>query len=237
MFNGIFHIREPKNEPILSYDAGSPERAALKAELDRMLENPVEVPCMINGREIATGDLVEMRPPHNLSQSLGHYHRAGQKEAEMAIAAANQAKVTWSEMDWSSRATVLLKAAELLAGKYRQTLNAATMLSMSKTVSSGRDRLRLRADRLLALQPVFHDAGLRRPADLHPGGAQLHGAPPARGLRLRRHAVQLHVHRRQPAHRAGADGQRGGLEAGLVGGAAGVLHHEDPRRRRACRTA
>jgi 1-pyrroline-5-carboxylate dehydrogenase len=133
MFNGIFHIREPKNEPILSYEPGSPERAALKAELDRMLKNPVEVPCMINGREIATGDLVEMRPPHDLSQSLGHYHRAGQKEAEMAIAAANQAKVTWSEMDWSSRATVLLKAAELLAGKYRYTLNAATMLNMSKT--------------------------------------------------------------------------------------------------------
>jgi 1-pyrroline-5-carboxylate dehydrogenase len=133
MFNGIFHIREPKNEPILSYEPSSPERAALKAELDRMLKNPVEVPCMINGREVATGDLVEMRPPHNLSQSLGYYHRAGQKEAEMAIAAANQAKVAWSEMDWSSRATVLLKAAELLAGKYRHTLNAATMLNMSKT--------------------------------------------------------------------------------------------------------
>jgi 1-pyrroline-5-carboxylate dehydrogenase len=133
MFNGIFHIREPKNEPILNYGPGSPERAALKAELDRMLKNPVEVPCMVSGREVATGDLVEMRPPHDLSQSLGHYHRAGQKEAEMAIAAANQAKVTWSEMDWSSRATVLLKAAELLAGKYRHTLNAATMLNMSKT--------------------------------------------------------------------------------------------------------
>jgi 1-pyrroline-5-carboxylate dehydrogenase len=133
MFNGIFHIREPKNEPILSYEPGSAERAALKAELDRMLKNPVEVPCMINGGDVATGDLVEMRPPHNLSQSLGSYHRAGQKEAEMAIAAANQAKVAWSEMDWSSRATVLLKAAELLAGKYRHTLNAATMLNMSKT--------------------------------------------------------------------------------------------------------
>jgi 1-pyrroline-5-carboxylate dehydrogenase len=133
MFNGIFHIREPKNEPVLSYDPGSPERAALKAELDRMLRDPVEVPCMINGREVTTGDLVEMRPPHNLSLSLGYYHRAGQKEAEMAIAAADQAKVAWSEMDWSSRATVLLKAAELLAGKYRHTLNAATMLNMSKT--------------------------------------------------------------------------------------------------------
>src|SRR5512139_2779005 len=133
MFNGIFHIREPQNEPVLGYEPDSRHRAALKAELDRMLKNPVEVPCIINGREVTTGDLVAMSPPHNLKQSLGHYHRAGGKEAEMAIAAANQAKITWSEMDWSSRATVLLKDAELLAGKYRYTLNAATMLNMSKT--------------------------------------------------------------------------------------------------------
>ncbi len=105
-----------------------------------------------------------MRCPHDLSQSLGTYHRAGALEAEMAIDAANEAKVAWSEMEWSSRATVLLKAAELLAGKYRQTLNAATMLSMSKTVLPGGDRFRLRADRLLALQPLLHDRGLRRPA-------------------------------------------------------------------------
>jgi 1-pyrroline-5-carboxylate dehydrogenase len=133
MFNGLFHIREPKNEPVLGYEPGTAERAALKAELQRMLANPVEVPCIIGGREITTGDLVEMKPPHNLRQSLGHYHRAGAREAEMAIAAANQAKVAWSEMDWSSRATVMLKAAELLAGKYRYTINAATMLNMSKT--------------------------------------------------------------------------------------------------------
>jgi len=133
MFNGLFHIREPINEPVLGYEPGSAHRAALKAELKRMLENPVEVPCIINGREVRSGDVVEMRPPHNLQQSLGTCHRAGTKEAEMAIAAANQAKLAWSEMDWSSRATVLLKAAELLAGKYRYTINAATMLNMSKT--------------------------------------------------------------------------------------------------------
>ncbi len=133
MFNGLFHIREPKNEPILAYAPGSRERAELKAELERMRSNPVEVPCIIGGREIATGDLVEIRQPHELERPLGHYHRAGAREAEMAIDAANQAKIAWSEMQWSSRATVLLKAAELLAGKYRQTLNAATMLNMSKT--------------------------------------------------------------------------------------------------------
>src|SRR3990170_3557407 len=112
MFNGIFQIREPINEPVLGYEPGSAARAALKAELERMLKNPIEVPCIINGREVPTGNLVEMNPPHNLRQSLGCYHCAGAKEAEMAIAAANQAK---------------------LAGKYRYTLNAATMLNMSKS--------------------------------------------------------------------------------------------------------
>jgi len=133
MFNGLFHIREPKNEPVFDYAPGSDERAELKAELESMLRNPVEVPCIIGGREIATGELVEMKPPHDLHQTLGHYHRASAHEAELAIAAANEAKIAWSEMEWSSRATVLLKAAELLSGKYRQKINAAAMLNLSKT--------------------------------------------------------------------------------------------------------
>jgi len=133
MFNGIFHIRKPENEQVLGYAPGSRERAELKAVLADMLANPVEVPCIIGGRDIPTGDPVEMRPPHDLTKTLGTYHRAGPREADLAIDAANEAKVNWSQMQWSSRATVLLKAAELLAGKYRQTLNAATMLSMSKT--------------------------------------------------------------------------------------------------------
>jgi len=133
MFNGIFHIRKPENEPVLGYAPGSKEREELKAELEKMVANPVEVPCRIGGRDVNTGDLVEMRAPHDHGRLLGKYHRAGVKQAEMAIAAANQAKSDWRSMQWSSRATVLLKAAELLAGKYRQTLNAATMLCMSKT--------------------------------------------------------------------------------------------------------
>ena len=133
MFNGIFHIPKPENEPVLGYAPGSKERAELKACLEDMLANPVEVPSIIGGREVKTGDLVRMTAPHGHGQYLGSYHRAGPKEAEMAIDAANEAKVDWSQMQWSSRATVLLKAAELLAGKYRQTLNAATMLCVSKT--------------------------------------------------------------------------------------------------------
>jgi 1-pyrroline-5-carboxylate dehydrogenase len=133
MFNGMFHIRKPENETILHYAPGSRERAELKAKLQEMLDNPIEVPCIIGGKEVITGDLVEIRSPHNHEQVLGRYHRAGPKEAELAIDAANEAKIEWSKIEWSSRATVLLKAAELLSGKYRATLNAATMLCMSKT--------------------------------------------------------------------------------------------------------
>jgi len=133
MFNGFFRIREPKNEPVLSYAPGSPERAELKARLQEMLDNPIEVPMIIGGRDVHSGDLVEMRCPHARDQLLGSYHRASTEHAHRAIDAANAAKREWSEMPWDNRATVMLKAAELLAGKYRQTLNAATMLSMSKT--------------------------------------------------------------------------------------------------------
>jgi 1-pyrroline-5-carboxylate dehydrogenase len=132
MLNSIFRFREPKNEPVLSYTPESKERAELKAKLKDMLSNPVDVPCIIGGKEIRTGDTVEMKPPHNLSQKLGVYHKAGEKEVQQAIEAAGKAWSEWSEMDWISRAAVILRAAELLAGKYRQVLNASTMLCMSK---------------------------------------------------------------------------------------------------------
>ncbi len=133
MFNGFFHIREPGNEPVLGYAPGSPERAALKATLEEMLANPIEVPMIIGGEEVHSGNLVDMRCPHRRGHLLGRYHKANAAHAEQAIAAANEAKREWAEMPWDNRATVLLKAADLLAGKYRQTLNAATMLCMSKT--------------------------------------------------------------------------------------------------------
>src|SRR5450756_2808579 len=85
MFNGIFHIPEPQNEHVLGYAPGSRERAELKAKLEEMLSSPVEVPSIIGGREVANGDLVTMTAPHNHEQVLGTYHRAGPKEAEMAI--------------------------------------------------------------------------------------------------------------------------------------------------------
>ncbi|MHC4540058.1 MAG: L-glutamate gamma-semialdehyde dehydrogenase [Planctomycetota bacterium] len=133
MFNGIFRIPQPVNEPILNYAPGSPERAQLSAKLKEMLEGHIEVPMIIDGQEVRNGNLAEIRCPHDHQHILGKYHQADATFAIKAVDAAQKAKDEWGRMPWESRAVVLLKAAELLAGKYRQTLNAATMLNTSKT--------------------------------------------------------------------------------------------------------
>jgi len=133
MFNGIFNIPKPTNELALTYAPGTPERDELKARLKEMLSGQVEVPMIINGEEVRNSKPRDMRCPHDHRQVLGQYHQGNAFFVEKAIAAANDARKEWGRMAWDSRATVLLKAAELLAGKYRQTVNAATMLNMSKT--------------------------------------------------------------------------------------------------------
>jgi 1-pyrroline-5-carboxylate dehydrogenase len=133
MFNGIFRIPRPVNEPCLQYAPGSPERAELSAKLQEMLNGQIDVPMIIDGQEVRNGNLADIRCPHNHQHVIGRYHQADGEYAIKAIDAAEKAKKEWGQMPWESRAVVLLKAAELLAGKYRQTLNAATMLNMSKT--------------------------------------------------------------------------------------------------------
>lgn len=133
MLNGFVQIRKPDNEPVLSYAPGAKERSALQTRLKELLANPVEIPCIIGGKEVWTGNVEEMHPPHNHKQSLGKYHKAGAKEITLAIKAAAKAHKEWSALDWVSRAAILLRASELLAGKYRMTANAATMLCMSKS--------------------------------------------------------------------------------------------------------
>ncbi|MHC4456247.1 MAG: L-glutamate gamma-semialdehyde dehydrogenase [Planctomycetota bacterium] len=133
MFNGIFHIPQPRNEPCLQYAPGSGERAELKSKLKEMLDGQVEVPMIIGGEEVRNGELEDIRCPHNHQQVLGRYHKADAELVTQAVDAAEKTKRQWGEMPWESRAVVLLKAADLLAGKYRQTLNASTMLNMSKT--------------------------------------------------------------------------------------------------------
>ena len=133
MFNGIFHIPQPVNEPCLQYAPGSCERVELQKKLKEMLGEQVDVPMIIGGEEVRNGKLADIRCPHDHQHLLGKYHQADAVYAIKAADAAEKAKKEWGEMPWESRAVVLLKAAELLAGKYRQTLNAATMLNMSKT--------------------------------------------------------------------------------------------------------
>lgn len=132
MNNGYFQLKLPENEPIKGYLPGSPERIALKAELERQIANPVEVPIIIAGKEIRTENKEKMICPHDHQKVLGEYYVAGEKELLMAIEAAEAAKEEWENMPWEHRATIFLKAADLLTGKYRAKLSASCMLGQSK---------------------------------------------------------------------------------------------------------
>ena len=134
MANNILSVPKPQNEPILPYGPGSPEKKTLKAEITRMLSEEIEIPLLIGGKEVRTGNTAKAVCPHDHQHVLATYHQAGQKEVEMAIAASQEAWKDWSEMPWESRAAIFLKAAELLAGPMRASANAATMLNQSKTV-------------------------------------------------------------------------------------------------------
>lgn len=133
MSNAYFKVPQPINEPIKSYAPGTPERDELKKKLSSLRSQKIEVPLIIGGEEIKTGNTEEMRIPHNHSHVLGVYHKAGKKEVEMAIESALEARKQWSELPWEQRVSVFLKMAELLSGPWRSTLNAATMLGQSKT--------------------------------------------------------------------------------------------------------
>ena len=133
MSNSVFHINLPKNEPIKSYAPGSPEKAALKKRIKELKEQVLEIPLIIGGKEIKTGNIADCVIPHDHKTVIGRYHKAGKKEVEMAIDAALKARESWAAMDWTERAAIFLKAGDLLASPYwRNTLNAATMLAQSK---------------------------------------------------------------------------------------------------------
>ncbi|HEX7049492.1 MAG TPA: L-glutamate gamma-semialdehyde dehydrogenase [Longimicrobiales bacterium] len=123
----------PTNEPVLSYAPGTPEREALKGELRRMSGEVVEIPLIIGGEEVRTGRLEDVVMPHDHGHVLARCHQAGPDEAAAAIDAARQAWREWSRWGWEDRVAVFLRAADLLAGAWRPTLNAATMLGQSKT--------------------------------------------------------------------------------------------------------
>jgi len=131
--HGIFRVPEPYNEPVRSYAPGTPEREELRVRLTEMEKDQLDIPLIIGGEEIRTGNTFDAVEPHNRSHVLASVHKGGAKEVERAINAAAEAWNDWSRTPWEERAAVLLRAAELLAGPWRQTLNAATMLGQSKT--------------------------------------------------------------------------------------------------------
>ena len=133
MLDAIVSPPLPVNEPVLNYAPGAPERSALKAELARILGETIEIPMVIDGKDVTTGAMTEVRSPHRRSALLARAHRGDAEHVARAIQAARRAQPEWSSMPWTARASVFLKAAELLATKYRPVLNAATMAGQSKT--------------------------------------------------------------------------------------------------------
>ena len=133
MNNALPHPPPPGNEPVLAYAPGSTERAELKYTLDEFTHERIDIPLFIGGREIHTHESGEVRMPHRHSHVIATYHKGGAAHIEQAIDAALAAHPGWSRTPWPSRQAIFLKAAELLAGKYRPILNAATMLGQSKT--------------------------------------------------------------------------------------------------------
>lgn len=132
MPKGIYSVPIPENEPVLSYAPGSPEKAALKAEIKAMKSKEIDVPMYIGSELVTTDKKMRMAPPHDHKHTLGHFNYGDASHVEQAINAALGAKQAWAEMSWEHRASIFLKAAELVAGPYRAKINASTMLAQSK---------------------------------------------------------------------------------------------------------
>jgi 1-pyrroline-5-carboxylate dehydrogenase len=133
MHDAVVAVPPAVNEPVLGYAPGSPERAALKAELARQAREEVEIPCVVGGERVHTGRVDSVVMPHNHRQVIGRFHMADADVVRRAVLAAKDGRREWAAMRWEARAAVFLRAAELLATTWRQRLNAATMLGQSKT--------------------------------------------------------------------------------------------------------
>jgi len=129
-----FTIPIPVNEPIKDYDPGSPEKASLQAKADELSSQIIDIPLVIGGEEIRTGNTAQCIMPHDHEHVLANFHQAGEKEVDMAINASQEAWQSWSKKPLEERAEIYVKVADLLAGPWRDTINAATMLNMSKNV-------------------------------------------------------------------------------------------------------
>ncbi|MBN1984677.1 MAG: L-glutamate gamma-semialdehyde dehydrogenase [Prolixibacteraceae bacterium] len=132
MSKGFFNVPVAKNEPVLTYAPGTPERKELQAKIAELRSTEVDLPMVIGGNEVYTDRKERMYPPHEIEHTLGYYNQGVASHVEMAIDAAMEAKDKWAALSWQHRASIFLKAADLLAGPYRAKINAATMLGQSK---------------------------------------------------------------------------------------------------------
>jgi len=135
MSNAFFNVPKAVNEPVKSYAKGSPERAALLKEYERMYhQHPIDIPMYIGSKEIRTEDKKRMAPPHEHGKTIGHFNYGDSSHVHAAIDAALEARTAWANLPWQDRAAVFLRAADLLAGPFRDRMNASTMLAQSKNV-------------------------------------------------------------------------------------------------------
>lgn len=134
MGKGFFQVPTAYNEPVLSYAPGSPEREEVLNQYKAFYNQKVDIPLYIGSEEIKTGNTKPLSPPHDHKHILGHYHLAEKSHVEKAISNCLEARKRWADLTWEQRAAVFLKAAELIAGPYRQKMNAATMLGQSKNI-------------------------------------------------------------------------------------------------------
>ena len=134
MSNGIYQVPVAINEPVLNYAPGSPERASIKAALKKMRSEVRDIPMYIDGKEVRSDKQGQIRPPHDHQSVVANYHQGNKTHIESAIKAALAAREKWASLDWEHRASIFLKAAELLAGPYRALINAATMVGQSKSI-------------------------------------------------------------------------------------------------------
>ena len=134
MARGFFNVPKAVNEPVKEYAPGSPEREELLATYKKMFNSNIDVPMHINGDEVRTKNTRNITPPHDHKHIVGQYHIADKSHVDSAISTALAAREAWSSVAWTERASIFLKAAELLAGPYRAKMNAATMIAQSKNV-------------------------------------------------------------------------------------------------------
>ena len=224
----------PVNEPVRQYQPGSHERAALESKIKELAGQRAELTMTIAGRQqMAAGDTIDVVQPHNNKHVLGQLGNATDVDVAAAIYAAKQAAPAWRALDFDDRAAIFLKAADLLAGPWRATVNAATILGQSKSPYQAEIDAACELIDFWRYNVYYATKTPQRAAGIRSRRVEPDGVPPARGVRAGHHAVQLHLDRREPAHRPGAAGQRRGVEAVADPAARGALHHAPARGGRA----